>query len=153
MELITKIQDAMKQCLERLVVRNHPEQPDFYAQLLRKIPDLRTLNTLHSEKLLGCKMEACSALAGGTPLNVAGRVARRWVPRTTSLEADSPNSSFGRCGSSSPQSRSPTSVTSSETTRAADSGVESGSDCKFDLESEFERRRRSETTGWSLYLN
>ncbi|OQV18927.1 Nuclear hormone receptor E75 [Hypsibius exemplaris] len=151
-ELVTKIQDAMKQCLERLVARSHPDQPDFCAQLLRKIPDLRTLNTLHSEKLLGCKMETAGSNMG-SPLSGAGRAARRWVPRTpnskTTTEADSPNSSFGRCGSSSPHSRSPTSVTSSETTRAADSGVESGSDCKFDLESEFERRRRSETDSQS----
>ncbi|GAU93778.1 hypothetical protein RvY_05664 [Ramazzottius varieornatus] len=148
-ELVGKLQDAMKQCLERLLARNHRHQPDFYAQVLRKIPDLRTLNTLHSEKLLGCKMEACNvaALSSINPAlsGAANRVAKRWLqPRTLVEAADSPNSSFGRCESSSPNSRSPTSCSSSETTRAADSGVESGSDCRFDLESEVEKRRRSE---------
>ena len=32
---------------------NHPDDPAAFAKLLTKIPDLRTLNTLHSEKLLG----------------------------------------------------------------------------------------------------
>lgn len=127
----------MKRCLERLISRSHPDHPEFYAQLMRKIPDLRTLNTLHSEKLIGCNMDACNNFI--SPVSVASRAAKRWTPRS-SLEAVSPNSSFGRCGSSSPLSHSPTSVTSSETTRAADSGVESGSDCKFDLDTDSRKR-------------
>ncbi|XP_055342067.1 ecdysone-induced protein 75B, isoforms C/D-like [Paramacrobiotus metropolitanus] len=145
-ELVTKIQDAMKRCLERLVARNHPEQTEFYAQLIRKIPDLRTLNTLHSEKLIGGKMDTCGSLMAstlGTTTPGKGH-GKRWAGRT-SVEADSPQSSFGRCGSSSPQSRSPTSVTSSDATRAADSGVESGSDCKFDLDSDGARQRAKDS--------
>lgn len=36
---------------------NHPEDANLFAELKKKIPDLRTLNTLHSEKLLAFKME------------------------------------------------------------------------------------------------
>ena len=37
---------------------NHPEEPNLYTELKKKIPDLRTLNTLHSEKLLAVKMDS-----------------------------------------------------------------------------------------------
>lgn len=36
---------------------NHSEEPNLYTELKKKIPDLRTLNTLHSEKLLAVKMD------------------------------------------------------------------------------------------------
>lgn len=37
-------------------MQNHPDRPGLCQELLKKIPDLRTLNTLHSEKLLAFKM-------------------------------------------------------------------------------------------------
>lgn len=37
-------------------MQNHPDRPSLCQELLKKIPDLRTLNTLHSEKLLAFKM-------------------------------------------------------------------------------------------------
>ena len=50
-ELITKLQSHFRSALSTLLP--HPLTMD----ILSKIPDLRTLNTLHSEKLLAFKME------------------------------------------------------------------------------------------------
>lgn len=43
--------------MQKSVNANHPEDAALFAELKKKIPDLRTLNTLHSEKLLAFKME------------------------------------------------------------------------------------------------
>lgn len=39
-----------------MMAQNHHNQPGLAQELMKKIPDLRTLNTLHSEKLLAFKM-------------------------------------------------------------------------------------------------
>lgn len=50
-ELVTRLQSHLRSALHSLI-------PAYVVQELdRKIPDLRTLNTLHSEKLLAFKME------------------------------------------------------------------------------------------------
>lgn len=43
--------------LQKSVASSHLENPSIFGDLMKKIPDLRTLNTLHSEKLLAYKME------------------------------------------------------------------------------------------------
>lgn len=55
-ELIEKMHNKLKAALQIVVSQNHPGQPDILHELMKKIPDLRTLNTLHSEKLLAFKM-------------------------------------------------------------------------------------------------
>ncbi|XP_050304350.1 ecdysone-inducible protein E75 isoform X3 [Anthonomus grandis grandis] len=55
-ELIEKMQNKLKYCLQAVVTQNHPGQHHILDELMKKIPDLRTLNTLHSEKLLAFKM-------------------------------------------------------------------------------------------------
>ena len=63
----------------------------MYHELLKKIPDLRTLNALHSEKLLAYKMEPQSTTppysapepwtgVQPTPLNVPCAAHERWSP-------------------------------------------------------------------------
>lgn len=56
-ELVLKIHRKLDELLQKAVTANHPDQPGLFAELKKKIPDLRTLNTLHSEKLLAYKME------------------------------------------------------------------------------------------------
>lgn len=46
----------LKALLQTVLAQNHPNQPNLCQELIKKIPDLRTLNTLHSEKLLAFKM-------------------------------------------------------------------------------------------------
>jgi len=55
-ELIEKMHNKLKHTLQMLINQNHPGQTDILHELLKKVPDLRTLNTLHSEKLLAFKM-------------------------------------------------------------------------------------------------
>ncbi|KAL3267714.1 hypothetical protein HHI36_006845 [Cryptolaemus montrouzieri] len=55
-ELIEKMHNKLKHALQMVVSQNHPGQPHILDDLIKKIPDLRTLNTLHSEKLLAFKM-------------------------------------------------------------------------------------------------
>ncbi|XP_076316708.1 nuclear hormone receptor E75-like isoform X2 [Tachypleus tridentatus] len=56
-ELVQKIQGKLTELLQKVVTSGHPENPHIFRELMKKIPDLRTLNTLHSEKLLAYKME------------------------------------------------------------------------------------------------
>lgn len=55
-ELIEKMHHKLKSALQLVVNQNHPGQSHILDELIKKIPDLRTLNTLHSEKLLAFKM-------------------------------------------------------------------------------------------------
>ncbi|GIY90274.1 nuclear hormone receptor E75 [Caerostris extrusa] len=64
-DLVSKVQRKMREILQKSVSKNHPENPNIFGDLMKKIPDLRTLNTLHSEKLLAYKMEPCNRRANG----------------------------------------------------------------------------------------
>ncbi|XP_069671797.1 ecdysone-inducible protein E75-like isoform X2 [Periplaneta americana] len=55
-ELIERMQSKLKAALQLVVSQNHPGHANICHELMKKIPDLRTLNTLHSEKLLAFKM-------------------------------------------------------------------------------------------------
>ncbi|XP_063226152.1 ecdysone-inducible protein E75 isoform X3 [Bacillus rossius redtenbacheri] len=55
-DIIERMQCKLKAALQVVVGQNHPQNPNICHELMKKIPDLRTLNTLHSEKLLAFKM-------------------------------------------------------------------------------------------------
>jgi len=50
------MQSKLRSVLDNVLSQAHPDKAGLFMELLRKIPDLRTLNTLHSEKLLAFKM-------------------------------------------------------------------------------------------------
>ncbi|CAL4086726.1 unnamed protein product [Meganyctiphanes norvegica] len=54
--LVENVQRRLVSCLQAVANKHHPENLSLHFELLNKIPDLRTLNTLHSEKLLAFKM-------------------------------------------------------------------------------------------------
>ncbi|GFU37178.1 nuclear hormone receptor E75 [Nephila pilipes] len=64
-DLVLKVQKKMMDILQKAVTAKHLENPNIFSDLMKKIPDLRTLNTLHSEKLLAYKMEPCNRRAVG----------------------------------------------------------------------------------------
>ncbi|XP_050711412.1 nuclear hormone receptor E75-like isoform X4 [Eriocheir sinensis] len=64
-ELVERVQRHLVNCLQTVVSKHHPENPSLHRELLAKIPDLRTLNTLHSEKLLKYKMTEHTAATSG----------------------------------------------------------------------------------------
>lgn len=65
-DLVQKINRKLDCLLQKSVAANHPETPLLFSELKKKIPDLRTLNTLHSEKLLAYKMEGKSVTSSVT---------------------------------------------------------------------------------------
>nr|WDQ26780.1 ecdysone-inducible protein 75 [Sogatella furcifera] len=62
-DLIERMHNKLKTVLQLVLNQNHPGQPNLCHELMKKIPDLRTLNTLHSEKLLAFKMTEQQQLA------------------------------------------------------------------------------------------
>ncbi|XP_065362422.1 ecdysone-induced protein 75B isoform X2 [Calliphora vicina] len=56
-ELIEKMYSRLKGCLQTIINQNRPDQPDFMNKLLETMPDLRTLSTLHTEKLVVFRTE------------------------------------------------------------------------------------------------
>ncbi|KAL5290567.1 E75 family protein [Megaselia abdita] len=57
LELIEKMYSRLKKCLQTIINQNRPDQPEFMAKLLETLPDLRTLSTLHTEKLVVFRTE------------------------------------------------------------------------------------------------
>eukprot|EP00062_Callorhinchus_milii_P026159 gi/632987949/ref/XP_007882839.1/ PREDICTED: nuclear receptor subfamily 1 group D member 1 [Callorhinchus milii] len=49
---VEQLQETLIRALRALVIRNNPTEASRFTKLLLKLPDLRTLNNLHSEKLL-----------------------------------------------------------------------------------------------------
>ena len=50
---VERIQNCLTQALKNVITVNHKEESTFFAKLLMKTTDLRTLSTLHSEKSIG----------------------------------------------------------------------------------------------------
>ncbi|XP_052237531.1 uncharacterized protein LOC127848901 isoform X1 [Dreissena polymorpha] len=53
LDQVERIQSKLTESLQNMVNTNHPEDNTLFAKLLMKTTDLRTLNTLHSEKTVG----------------------------------------------------------------------------------------------------
>lgn len=56
-ELVEKMHSRLKGCLQTVISQNRPDDPDFMVELLKLLPDLRTLSTLHTEKLVVFRTE------------------------------------------------------------------------------------------------
>lgn len=52
-EQLESFQMKLTECLQSMITANHKEDNTLFAKLLMKTTDLRTLNTLHSEKSIG----------------------------------------------------------------------------------------------------
>ncbi|OWF42026.1 uncharacterized protein LOC110461666 [Mizuhopecten yessoensis] len=61
LEQIEKVQTKLTESLQTIINTNHMHDNTLFAKLLMKTTDLRTLNTLHSEKSLG---QACQGVEG-----------------------------------------------------------------------------------------
>lgn len=69
-DLVTKINKRLEEVLQKTIAGNHPNDVAsgqlIFTELTKKIPDLRTLNTLHSEKLIGKNFIAGESVASST---------------------------------------------------------------------------------------
>ncbi len=50
---VARIEARVTSCLQAQVSRNHPSEQATFAKLIVKLSELRLLNTVHSERLLG----------------------------------------------------------------------------------------------------
>ncbi|XP_077299839.1 ecdysone-induced protein 75B isoform X2 [Arctopsyche grandis] len=56
-ELVERMYSKLKSCLQTVINQNRPGQPEFLHELMKTLPDLRTLSTLHTEKLVVFRTE------------------------------------------------------------------------------------------------
>lgn len=56
-ELVERMHARLKACLQTVVAQNRPDRPGFLRELMDTLPDLRTLSTLHTEKLVVFRTE------------------------------------------------------------------------------------------------
>lgn len=58
MNSVELLQDSLIRALRALVNKNDPGDSSRFTKLLLKLADLRTLNNMHSEKLLSFRIDA-----------------------------------------------------------------------------------------------
>ncbi|XP_063359463.1 ecdysone-inducible protein E75 isoform X1 [Cydia amplana] len=56
-ELVERMHSRLKSCLQTVIAQNRPDRPGFLRELMDTLPDLRTLSTLHTEKLVVFRTE------------------------------------------------------------------------------------------------
>lgn len=56
-ELVERMHSRLKGCLQTVIAQNRPDRPGFLRELMDTLPDLRTLSTLHTEKLVVFRTE------------------------------------------------------------------------------------------------
>ena len=56
MNSVEALQDNLIRALRGLIMKNHANEAAVFTKLLLKLPDLRSLNNLHSEALLAFKV-------------------------------------------------------------------------------------------------
>ncbi|XP_030039296.1 ecdysone-inducible protein E75 isoform X2 [Manduca sexta] len=56
-ELVERMHTRLKACLQTVIAQNRPDRPGFLRELMDTLPDLRTLSTLHTEKLVVFRTE------------------------------------------------------------------------------------------------
>ena len=58
MDSLETLQESLIRALRALVCQSVPGDTSRFTKLLLKLPDLRTLNNMHSEKLLSFRIDA-----------------------------------------------------------------------------------------------
>ncbi|XP_072927534.1 nuclear receptor subfamily 1 group D member 1 isoform X1 [Hemitrygon akajei] len=54
---VEQLQETLIRVLRALIMKNQPSEASRFTKLLLKLPDLRTLNNMHSEKLLAFRID------------------------------------------------------------------------------------------------
>uniref|UniRef100_UPI00398F4069 nuclear receptor subfamily 1 group D member 1 isoform X2 n=1 Tax=Pristiophorus japonicus TaxID=55135 RepID=UPI00398F4069 len=54
---VEQLQETLIRVLRALIMKNYPNEASRFTKLLLKLPDLRTLNNMHSEKLLAFRID------------------------------------------------------------------------------------------------
>lgn len=54
---VEQLQEGLIRALRALITRRRPDDGTLFPKLLLRLPDLRTLNNLHSDKLLAFRID------------------------------------------------------------------------------------------------
>lgn len=57
---VEQLQEGLIRALRSLITRRRPDDTTLFPKLLLRLPDLRTLNNLHSDKLLAFRIDPWS---------------------------------------------------------------------------------------------
>ena len=57
MEAVEQLQENLIKALRSLITRRRPDDSTLFPKLLLRLPDLRTLNNQHSDKLLAFRID------------------------------------------------------------------------------------------------
>ncbi|KAM3617840.1 uncharacterized protein V6R79_011828 [Siganus canaliculatus] len=57
MQAVEQLQEGLIRALRSLITRHRPDDTSLFPKLLLRLPDLRTLNNLHSDKLLAFRID------------------------------------------------------------------------------------------------
>lgn len=57
MQAVEQLQEGLIRALRSLITRHRPDDTALFPKLLLRLPDLRTLNNLHSDKLLAFRID------------------------------------------------------------------------------------------------
>lgn len=104
-DLVQKIQKKLNDILQKAIISKHPHNPSIFNELMKKIPDLRTLNTLHSEKLLAYKMEPRNASATATSPSTYPDIPDAWSTYSAMVVSQDHQLEDNRCASPGQQSQ------------------------------------------------
>ena len=55
---VEQLQEGLIGALRAIITRRRPDDSSLFSKLLLRLPDLRTLNTLHSDKLLAFRIDS-----------------------------------------------------------------------------------------------
>lgn len=54
---VEQLQEGLTRALRSLITRHRPDDTSLFSKLLLRLPDLRTLNNMHSDKLLAFRID------------------------------------------------------------------------------------------------
>lgn len=54
---VEALQESLIRALRSLITQSHPNESAIFTKLLLKLPELRSLNNMHSEQLLAFKVQ------------------------------------------------------------------------------------------------
>lgn len=125
----------LMQALQTTVETHHPHNPILLQELMKKIPDLRTLNTLHSEKLLAFKMEPRNKSTASSETFVPSAADEQWNRYADKWPSVHQNGAWSPSSSSDPFG-SPRSIDSSQGVKSpsmSSKGFDSESVCSVEV--------------------
>jgi nuclear receptor subfamily 1 group D protein 3 len=101
-ELVQRMQSKLKMVLSSILLPQHPDHASIFSELMSMIHDLRTLNTLHTEKFL----QQCKVSGVQVTMAAAQQAEQQQQPTSSNWQQQHPRLDRESTGNASPQSSS-----------------------------------------------